>query len=63
MSEFEYVASISERLEGGKWIAVIDKDIVAKGDSGKEVFETARSKYPKREPFVMKVPSDAIMLL
>ncbi len=62
-SEFEYIASISQKLEGGKWIAVVGKEIVAEGDGGMEVFEKAKKKYPDREVFVMRVPSDSVMLL
>ena len=61
-SEFDYVMSISEKLESGKWIAVVEKDIIS-GNNAKEVFEKAREKYPKREPFIMKVPDNANMLL
>lgn len=61
-SEFEYVMTISEKLEPGKWIAVVKKDVIT-GDSAQEVFEKARSKYPDREPFIMKVPENANMLL
>jgi hypothetical protein len=61
-TEFEYVMSISEKLEAGKWIAVVRNDVI-KGDSAKEVFDEAKRKYPKNEPFIMKVPDNAIMLL
>lgn len=47
----------------GKWIAIVGKDLVASGSSGKEVFKIAKEKYPNREPFVMKVPADRVMLL
>ena len=60
--EFEYIMSISETLEAGKWIAVVDNDII-KGDHAKEVFTKARQKYPKKEPFIMKVPDNSVMLL
>lgn len=63
MSEFEYIMSMSKDLEAGKWIAVVGKEIVAKGDNGKEVFEEVKRKYPTREPFIMRVPSTAVMLL
>jgi hypothetical protein len=62
-SEFDYVMSQSEKLESGKWIAVVGNDIVAQGDDAKEVFDKAKDKHPEREPFIMKVPSDSIMLL
>ncbi|MDG6223680.1 MAG: hypothetical protein IAX21_09390 [Candidatus Bathyarchaeota archaeon] len=60
--EFEYIMSISEKLTAGKWIAVIDKDII-EGDSAKDVVNEAKAKYPKKEPFIMKVPNNAVMLL
>ena len=62
-TEFEYVMSVSEKLEAGKWIAVVGNSIVAQGDKGKDVFDEARRSHPKSEPFVMKVPSDAVMLM
>jgi len=56
------VMSTSEKLEPGKWIAVVKRDIL-KGTSAKEVFEKAKEKYPDKEPFIMKVPENSIMLL
>jgi len=61
-SEFEYVMTISEKLESGKWIAVVKNDVIT-GSSAREVFEKARSKYPDKEPFIMKVPENSNMLL
>lgn len=61
-NEFEYIMSISETLKAGKWIAVVQKDII-EGNSAKEVFKQAKAKYPKKEPFIMKVPDNAVMLL
>jgi predicted LPLAT superfamily acyltransferase len=61
--EFEYIMKISEKLEAGKWVAVVGKEIVAMGDNGKEVFEVAKRKYPKKEPFIMKVPDGSLMLI
>jgi len=62
VNEFEYIMSISKTLTAGKWIAVVQKDII-EGYSAKEVVKQARAKYPKKEPFVMKIPSNANMLL
>lgn len=62
-SEFDYVMSQSEKLESGKWIAVVGNDIVAEGDDAKKVFKEAKDKHPESELFIMKVPSDSIMLL
>jgi len=60
--EFEYIMSISENLTAGKWIAVVNKDII-EGESAKAVVKEAKLKYPKKEPFIMKVPDNSVMLL
>jgi len=61
--EFEFVAQHSEELEAGTWIAVVGNELVAKGSSGREVFEIARSRFPKKEPLIMKAPDNAVMLI
>ena len=61
-NEFEYVMSISETLTAGKWIAVVDQDVL-EGDSAKEVVKQVRAKHPNKEPFIMKVPNNSVMLL
>lgn len=62
-SEFDYLMSVDIGKHVGKWIAVVGNEIVTVGDSGKEVFEKAKEKYPGKTPFIMKVPSDEVMLL
>ncbi len=65
MSEYEYLMStpalITEHLE--KWMAVVGREVVAVGDSAKDVLAQARAKYPGREPFIAKFPKDTAMLL
>lgn len=61
--EFEYLMEISESLEAGKWVAIVGREVIAKGNSGKEVLEVAKKKYPACEPLVMKVPDNSLMLL
>lgn len=63
ITEFEYVMTVSKELEPGKWIAIVGKDIVAKGADASEVYSIAKSKYPKSEPFIMKVPTESEMLM
>lgn len=47
----------------GKWIAIVGDKIVASGDDGKAVFKEAQSKCPNKEPLILKVPADRVMLL
>ncbi len=64
MDYLNYIMSISNLEQYiGKWIALVGKEIVASGDSGKAVFEEARHRYPNKEPFIMKIPADTVMLL
>jgi len=64
MDYLKYLMSMGDlRQYVGKWIALVGKDLVATGDNGKEVFAEAKRKYPDKEPFVMKIPADAVMLL
>lgn len=62
-TEFDYLMNtidISKHI--GKWIAVVDKHVVT-GESGREAFDKAKEKYPDRDPLVMKVPTETVMLL
>jgi hypothetical protein len=47
----------------GKWIAIVGDEVVAIGDDGKAVFREAKTKFPNKEPLILKVPSDRVMLL
>lgn len=64
-SEYEYVMSISNELGQhlGEWIAVIGEKIVASGKDFKEVYDKAKKDYPDKEPFIMKIPKETVMLL
>ena len=64
-SEYEYVMSISNQLGQhlGEWIAVVGEEIVATGETAKEVYDKAKAKYPEKEPFIMKIPKETVMLL
>lgn len=63
-SEFEYVMTMSDLGQYvDKWIAIVDNRIVAQGTQAKKVFEEAKKRYPQHEPFIMRVPSNRVMLL
>ena len=63
--ELEYVMSMGDKLGDyvNCWIAVVGDDVVAHGETAKEVFLKAKQKYPGKTPFVMKVPSDIVMVM
>ncbi len=65
MKEFEHVMTMQDKLTKyiGKWIAVINDEIVAEGKDSKQVYNEAKNKYPDSTPFMMLVPTEAVMLL
>lgn len=65
MSEFEFVQSMGDKLSEyvHQWIAVVDNELVAKGQTAKEVYDEAKRRHPTKTPFIMKVPADEVMLL
>jgi len=62
--EFECLLSMPDLGKYvGKWIAIVDAKVIFTADTGKMVFKKAREKYPRKTPLIMKVPSNANMLL
>lgn len=45
----------------GKYVAVVHERLVAVGDSGKEVEDTARAIAPDKMPSVLRVPREEDM--
>jgi hypothetical protein len=66
MPKSEYQCLLSMRDLGNyvnKWIAIVNGKIVAEGNNAKIVFKQAKEKYPQKEPLILKVPKDRVMLL
>jgi hypothetical protein len=42
---------------------VVGDEIVAHGETAKEVFIKAKQEYPGKTPFIMKVPSDVVTVM
>jgi len=55
-----YTEHFEELVEqyGGKAIAVVDEKIVAVEVNEKGAYDIARNKYPKRVPFVVRMPRE-----
>ncbi|HLB68361.1 MAG TPA: DUF5678 domain-containing protein [Thermoplasmata archaeon] len=65
VTEFEYLLAHPAELEKyvGLWVGVVGDKIVASGESAKEVYEKAHAAFPGREPFLMKVPRERVLVL
>ncbi len=64
-TEFDYMMSLGDRLGDyvDEWIAIVGNKVVARGLEAREVFQKAKDLHPSKTPFIMKVPSDKVMVL
>ena len=46
----------------GKWLAIIDKNVVASGKNVDRLIKEVKSKYPNRRPFITKVKNKLSIL-
>jgi Family of unknown function (DUF5678) len=65
MSDYEYVLSSGDKLGdyADEWIAVVYSQIIARGKTAKEVYAKAKDYDSKKMPFIMKVPTEEVMVL
>ncbi|MFW6194458.1 MAG: DUF5678 domain-containing protein [Halobacteriota archaeon] len=65
MRSNEYLLKHSQELSEkypGKYIAIVDDELVAIGDSELEVFKKAKEKYPHKEVSIAYLPTDDEMV-
>lgn len=57
--ELNWISIHYEELErySGKWVAVLEDEVIAAGDSVKEVMELVKKKKIKESPLVTLVPT------
>lgn len=64
--DLSWVAKSTPELQekfAGKWVAIINKEIVGWGDTAKEAYKGAREKYPKIKPLLGVVPTEECLIL
>ena len=47
----------------GKYVAIVDNEVVAYGDNAKDVWEDAKRKHPEKTPSLAKVPKEELLIL
>lgn len=65
MPDLDYLMSSEVDLNQfvGRWVAVVGREIIATGDTARDVYERARKEFPDEEPFLTKLPKEKVMLL
>lgn len=47
----------------GKYVAIIDKKVVAYGKNAKKVWKDAKKKFPEKSPAIAKIPNKETYVL
>jgi len=47
----------------GKYVAIVGNRVVTSGENAKEVWKTAKAKYPDKTPSLAKVPKEELLIL
>lgn len=61
--EFEFYVKADLKEYEGKYIAIVEDQVVASGNNAKQVMEEAKRKYPDKKPFLAKIPREEVLIL
>ncbi|HTY43693.1 MAG TPA: DUF5678 domain-containing protein [Patescibacteria group bacterium] len=61
ISNFESLNEEDMSKYAGKWIAIIDNQVVANKNSFKEIYEFTKMKFPNKKPLFGKLPEATII--
>lgn len=64
--DLSWVAKSTPELQkefAGKWVAVVNKEIVGWGDTAKEAYKRARETYPQIKPLLGVIPTEECLIL
>jgi hypothetical protein len=62
LSSYEWFLRNDFSRYSGKWIALIDKSVVASGEDAAGVLKEVNRKYPGKRPFLTKIRSKLSIL-
>lgn len=61
--EFEFYVKANLKEYEGKYIAIVEDQVVASGDNAKKVLEEAKRKFPHKTPALAKIPKEETLIL
>ena len=65
MKAHDFLLKHSQKLSEkypGKYLAIVDNEVVAVSNSGHEAFKKAKNKYPHRKVHITYMPTDEEMV-
>lgn len=60
---YQWYIKADTRKYAGKWIAIINKKVVASGQDASRVYFQALKKHPKAKPSLAKIPGKQTLVL
>ena len=61
-ADYEWFLSRDLSRYSGKWLAIIDKNIVSSGVNAEDVIKEVREKYPTKKPLITKITDKLTVL-
>ena len=61
--EFEFFISNPLTKYEGRYVAILGRKVIGSGVSAREVWESARKKYPGSLPTIAKIPKEEVLIL
>ena len=62
VSEFEWYSKTDLSEYAGKWVVILDNKVVFSGKSLNEPLAKFKKAYPKKKPFIVKIPQSNVLL-
>ena len=61
--DYEWFIKANLEEYSGKWIAIVDKHVIASSENVKNVLKKVNEEYPNTIPFITKVPEKILMVV
>ena len=60
---FDIFLNLDAKKYANQYVVIIDKKVVANGKDIVSMMKNVRKKYPKKTPFIAKVPEESVLVL
>lgn len=63
MKDFEFYSGTDLSKYSGKWVVIVNEEVVASGKDSKKLLQEVKEKYPGETPLLAKVPKRILQVL
>ena len=61
-SDYEWYVNTDLSAFSGKWIAILDKKVIASDIDAKRIVKEIKAKYPDSKPLIAKISNETLIL-